>query len=67
MIGEFVILSSGDTRTGGGILNFVTNDGCTGKMIVVPKFRKAKLEWVPFRCKLGPQSEWESGMDICYD
>ena len=44
MIGEFVILSSGDTRTGGGILNFVTNDGCTGKMIVVPKFRKAKLE-----------------------
>ena len=43
MIGEFVILSSGDTRTGGGILNFVRNDGCAGKMIVVPKFRKAKL------------------------
>jgi len=46
MIGEFVILSSGDTRTGGGILNFVRNDGCAGKMIVVPKFRKAKLKKV---------------------
>lgn len=44
MIGEFIILSSGDTRTGGGIINFDRNDGCAGKMIVVPKFRKAKLD-----------------------
>jgi len=43
MIGEFVILSSGDTRMGGGIINSVRIDGCAGKMIVVPKFRKAKL------------------------
>ena len=43
MIGEFIILSSGDTQMGGGILNFDRNDGCAGKMIVVPKFRKAKL------------------------
>merc|ERR1719400_2361894 len=28
MIGEFVILSSGDTRMGGGIINSVRNDGC---------------------------------------
>jgi len=44
MIGEFVILSSGDTRIGGGgIYEFGRSDGCAGKMIVVPKFRKAKL------------------------
>ena len=43
MIGEFIILSSGDTQVGG-IYEFGRSDGCAGKMIVVPKFRKAKLE-----------------------
>ena len=42
MIGEFVVQSSGKTRMGG-IYDFDRNDGCDGKMIVFPKFRKAKL------------------------
>ena len=42
MVGEFVVLSSGNTRMGG-IYQFDKNDGCDGKMIVVPKFRKANL------------------------
>ena len=58
MIGEFIILSSGDTRTGGGIINFDRNDGCAGKMIVVPKFRKAKLDKVPLDVNQGVLGEW---------
>ena len=42
MIGEFVVQSSGKTRMGG-IYDFDRNYGCDGKMIVIPKFRKAKL------------------------
>ena len=42
MIGEFVVQSSGKTRMGG-IYDFDKHDGCDGKMIVIPKFRKAKL------------------------
>ena len=42
MVGEFVVQSSGKTRMGG-IYDFDRNDGCDGKMIVFPKFRKAKL------------------------
>ena len=42
MVGEFTVQSSGNTRMGG-IYDFDKYDGCDGKMIVIPKFRKAKL------------------------
>jgi len=55
MIGEFVVQSSGKTRMGG-IYDFDKNDGCDGKMIVIPKFRKAKLAKVDTN---GFSQHWE--------
>jgi hypothetical protein len=42
MVGEFTVQSSGNTRMGG-IYDFDKYDGCDGKMIVIPKFRRANL------------------------
>ena len=43
MVGEFVSISGDISIGGGGIYDFERGDGCGGKMIVVPKFRRANL------------------------